>query len=76
MTFNVVKAKDLKWEVLLNDESEGQFFYSGDFVFTWQLFPESSQLQPGNNQLAVRVKPTGQGLVEVEGVVLHYRVDV
>ena len=76
LTFHVIKAKNLKWEVLVNDMTESQFYYSGDFVFTWQLFPEASQLYPGDNQLSIYVKPKGSGVLEVKGVVLHYRIDV
>lgn len=76
VTFNVIKAKNLKWEIVVNDATESQFYYSGDFVFTWQLFPEASQFQPGENQLAVSLKPTGSGILEVKGVVLHYRMEL
>lgn len=76
ITFNVVKAKNLKWEVSLNDATESQFFYCGSFVFTWQIFPDASQLHPGVNQLGIMVKPTGRGVLEVQGITLHYRVDI
>ena len=76
VTFNVIKAKNLKWEILLNDATESQFYYSGDFVFTWQLFPEAVQLFSGENRLSVNVKQKGKGILEVKGLVVHYRVDL
>ena len=76
LTFNVIKAKNLKWEILLNDASESQFYYSGDFIFTWQLIVEASRLTPGENQLAIHVKPKGRGILESKGIVLHYQIDL
>ena len=76
MTFNVVKARDLKWDVVLNDATESQFYYSGSFVFTWQLFADATQVHPGENQLAVLVKPSGRGILEVQGITMQYRIDL
>jgi len=76
LTFNVIKAKDLKWEVTLNGSTESQFYYSGSFVFTWQLFSEATQLHPGENQLGIYAKPSGKGILEVQGITLQYRVDL
>ncbi len=76
LTFNVVKAEDLKWEVVLNDATESQFVRSGSSLFTWQLFAEAAQLHPGGNQIGVYVRPRGRGLLEVQGITLQYRVDL
>ena len=76
VTFKIIKAKDLKWEVVVNDRTESQFYYSGDFVFTWQLFPDAAQVHPGTNQIAVAATQSGTGIVEVVGIVVYYRVEI
>jgi hypothetical protein len=76
VSFNVIKANDLKWEIVVNDRTESQFYYSGDFVFTWQLFPDAAQFHPGENQIAVAAKRSGSGIIEVTGIVLHYRIEI
>ncbi len=74
ITFEVLRAERMKWEVLINSSSEYQYFHeTGDMYHSYQLAPEASLFVPGPNVVTISVRRRCRGALKIQSIVLHAR---